>query len=124
MEAKTEATSATLSLAVPYRSIEAVATKLQNAQFADGRGDAEASALLRDAIGGVAVEVRAEVARVDVTLEELLHLRVGDVVRLGSSAQRGVTLFADSVPVHRARPGRSGRRRAVEILENLEESHE
>jgi len=123
MEAKAEATSATLSLAVPYRSIESVAAKLQNAQFADGSGDTEASVLLRDAIGGVAVEVRAEVARVELTLEDLLHLQIGDVVRLGAPAQRGITLFADSVPVHRARPGRSGRRRAVEILENLEETN-
>jgi flagellar motor switch protein FliM len=121
MEAKSESTSATLSLAVPYRSIEQVASRLASGQFTEGAPDAEASELLRNAVGGVAVEMRAEVARVEVAIEDLLDLKVGDVVRLGASAQAGVTLFADSVPVHRARPGRSGRRRAVEILENLGE---
>src|SRR5207302_657321 len=76
MEAKAEATSATLSLAVPYRSIEAVASRLANAQFADGNGNAEASLLLREAIGGVAVEMRAEVARLELAIEDLLHLKV------------------------------------------------
>jgi hypothetical protein len=31
-----------------------------------------------------------------------------------------VILYADAVPVHRARPGRSGKWRAVEVLERLE----
>jgi flagellar motor switch protein FliM len=41
MEAKAEATSATLSLAVPYRSIEQVASRLASNQFADAGGDDE-----------------------------------------------------------------------------------
>ena len=35
-------------------------------------------------------------------------------------ADTGVTLFAEVVPVHRARPGRRGAKRAVEVLERLE----
>lgn len=119
MEAKSESTSATLSLAVPYRSIEQVSSRLASGVFAEGNGDSAASELLRDAVGGVSVELRAEVARIDMTLEELLALRVGDVVRLRAPVASGVTLYADAVPVHRGRPGRSGRRRAVEIVEHF-----
>lgn len=120
MEAKSEDSSSTLSLAVPYRSIEHVASKLSNPQFSDSAADGGDSALLREAIGGVQVELRAEVARTQVALEDLLALEPGSVVRLGSSVASGITLYADAVPVHRVRPGRSGIRRAVEVLERLE----
>jgi flagellar motor switch protein FliM len=32
-----------------------------------------------------------------------------------------VTIFADETPVYRAKPGRSGNRRAVQVLERLGE---
>jgi flagellar motor switch protein FliM len=65
--------------------------------------------------------VRAEVAAVEMSIEEVLALRPGDVVRLDGRAEDGVTIFADSVPVHRAQPGRSGTRRAVQVVQRLEE---
>jgi flagellar motor switch protein FliM len=41
------------------------------------------------------------------------------VLRLDAPAEAGVTLFADKVPVHRAKPGRSGSRRAVQVTERV-----
>ncbi|MGI9658542.1 MAG: FliM/FliN family flagellar motor switch protein, partial [Gaiellaceae bacterium] len=49
-------------------------------------------------------------------------LRPGSVVELDAPASAGVVLVAENTPIHRARPGRSGRRRAVEIVERLEVS--
>lgn len=120
LEAKSEAMSATLSLAVPYRSIEQVAARLTNVQFSENQHDDGSSDILRDAIGGVQVELRAEVARTQVALEDLLALQPGSIVKLGASVGSGVTLYADHVPVHRTRPGRSGARRAIEVLERLD----
>jgi flagellar motor switch protein FliM len=60
------------------------------------------------------------VAAIDMSVEDVLALRPGDVVHLGAPAAAGVLLYADAVPVQRARPGRSGRRRAVEVLERVE----
>ena len=48
-------------------------------------------------------------------IEAVLALRPGDVLNLQAPAEGGVTLYADKVPVHKARPGRSGSRRAVQI---------
>ena len=50
----------------------------------------------------------------------MLALQPGDVVGLDARADTGVTLYAEVVPVHRARPGRRGAKRAVEVLERLE----
>ena len=63
--------------------------------------------------------VRAEVAAVDLPIEEVLALQPGDVLRLDARADDGVTLSPDAVPVHRAQPGRSGGRRAVQMTERL-----
>src|SRR6185436_12283443 len=49
---------------------------------------------------------------VHLPIEAVLALKPGDVLSLQAPADGGVTLYADKVPVHRARPGRSGPRRA------------
>ena len=36
-----------------------------------------------------------------------------------SPTAAGITLYADQVPVHTGRPGRSGSRRAVQVTGNL-----
>ena len=60
--------------------------------------------------------MRAEVAETHMTIEDVLALKPGDVVRLEGQAANGITLFADQVPVHRARPGRNGLKRAAQVL--------
>jgi flagellar motor switch protein FliM len=59
--------------------------------------------------------VRAEVAAVEMPIEQVLALREGDVLRLNAPAEAGVTLYADKVPVQQGKPGRSGSRRAVQV---------
>jgi flagellar motor switch protein FliM len=74
---------------------------------------------VRAAVGRVEMTVRAEVAAVDLPIEDVLALQPGDVLRLDARADDGVTLFAGAVPMHRAMPGRSGGRRAVQVTERL-----
>jgi flagellar motor switch protein FliM len=63
--------------------------------------------------------VRAEVASIELPIEQVLALQPGDVLSLGAPAEGGITLYADKVPVHRAKPGRSGSRRAVQVVERV-----
>jgi flagellar motor switch protein FliM len=72
--------------------------------------------MLRRAVGGVAIPIRAEVASRELPIEEVLMLRPGDLLRLDAPAEAGITLYAGQVPVHRARPGRNGARRAAQVL--------
>ena len=74
---------------------------------------------VRRAVGKVDMTVRAEVAAIELPIEQVLSLQPGDVLSLGAPAEAGVTLYADKVPVHRAKPGRSGSRRAVQIVERV-----
>jgi flagellar motor switch protein FliM len=116
--------SSTMSLLVPYRSISPVAGRLQ-AQFGDAdrpTADAATARIVHASVGGVDVEVQAEVAAVELTLGYVLSLAPGDVLRLGSAIGAGVTLCTGGVPLHYCKPGRRGERRAVEIVRRVEDA--
>jgi flagellar motor switch protein FliM len=126
IEMRADGTSSTLSVLVPYRSIEQAVDKLPTGHYSELLGevtaDEESTDAVRQALGGVEIELRAEVGGVELTIEQVLALKEGDVIGLGGSSAGGVLLCAGPVPVHRARPGRSGRRRAVSVVGRLEGS--
>ena len=119
MEARMERDSATLALLLPYSSIASVAHRFSSRDDVGATDDEVQSAAVREAVGRVEMTVRAEVAAVDLPIEQVLGLAPGDVLRLDARADDGVTLFAGAVPMHRAMPGRSGGRRAVQVTERL-----
>ena len=114
IEARLDGTSSTLVLLLPWQTIAPVIERFNGREERAevGHGHSES---VRRAVGGVEVPVRAEVAGVHLPIEAVLALKPGDVLHLQAPADAGVTLYADKVPVHRARPGRSGSRRAVQI---------
>jgi flagellar motor switch protein FliM len=113
IEARLAGTSSTMTLLVPYQSIAPVAHRFSTDVHAgDGAGTDGA---VRRAVGGVNMTVRAEVGAIELPVEQVLALQPGDVLRLGPTAG-GITLFAGDVPVQQARAGRSGSRRAVQVL--------
>jgi flagellar motor switch protein FliM len=114
IEARLDGVSSTLTLLLPWLAIAPVIERFsgRDEQAEVGQRDALS---VRRAIGGVSVPVRAEVASVHMPIEAVLALKPGDVLPLQAPAEAGVTLYADKVPVHRAKPGRSGARRAVQV---------
>jgi len=122
IEVRSTNASSTLSLLIPYRSIESVSGRLSG-QYDIGETPAADTAIgeaMHSALGAVAVEVRAEVGSVELTIGDVLALGEGDVLRLGAPASDGVFLCLGEVRLHRARPGRSGTHRAVEIIEQMD----
>jgi flagellar motor switch protein FliM len=118
VEARLGGMSTTVALLLPWSAIAPVAERFGARDDAPDRG-AEEVDRVRRAVGGVDMTVRAEVASVELPIEQVLALKPGDVLSLGAPAEAGITLFADKVPVHRAKPGRSGSRRAVQITEKV-----
>jgi flagellar motor switch protein FliM len=115
IEARMERDSSTLALLLPFSAIAPFADRFSSRDEVAGDDDADQAAAVRAAVGRVEMSVRAEVAAVDLPIEQVLALRPGDVLRLDAGAGEGVTLYADEVPMHRAAPGRSGARRAVQV---------
>jgi flagellar motor switch protein FliM len=104
-----------MTLLIPYHAIAPVAHRFSTRDDLHGGPEDQPDPAVREAVGAVHMQVRAEVAAVELPVEQVLALRPGDVLRLGP-ATGGVRLFADEVPVQHARPGRSGSRRAVQVL--------
>ena len=121
-----EDSTSSIWLVVPFRSIEAVIDQLPSAQLGDSERALDAGGEVASAVASTLaradIEVRAEIGSVQLTVDEVLALRAGSVVELDTPASAGVILMAENTPIHRGRPGRSGRRRAVEIVERLEAS--
>jgi flagellar motor switch protein FliM len=115
MEARLEGISSTVALLLPWSAIAPVADRFSSRDDMMGTQRPEDAQSVRRAVSRVEMTVRAEVAAVELPIEEVLALREGDLLRLNAPAEAGVTLYADKVPVHQAKPGRSGSRRAVQI---------
>ena len=119
MDMKVDTGSHAFGVYMPFKAIEPVIQKFITAG-PDGGDEAPAqAAAVRDAMGAVSLELRAEVAEIDVTVDQLLGLEIGDVVELGSAAD-GITVKAGETPLYRAQPGRDGRKRAVQIREEVD----
>ena len=122
MEARLGRTSTTMVLLLPYTAVEPVLARFTGREDAlEGPRDPLSAEAVRAGVSRVDVTVRAEVADRRMAISEVLALRPGDVVKLGGAAGSDVTLFAEDVPVHTARPGRSGNRRAVQVVARVEE---
>jgi flagellar motor switch protein FliM len=115
MEARLEGISSTVALLLPWSAIAPVADRFASRDDMMGSQRPEDAQSVRRAVSRVEMTVRAEVAAVELPIEEVLALREGDLLRLNAPAEAGVTLYADKVPVHQGKPGRSGSRRAVQI---------
>ncbi len=116
IEARVGRVSSTLTLLVPFLAIAPVSAAFSQRDGAAAGADDVDGEAIDTALRGVEITMRAEVADTHMSVEDVLALRPGDVVTLDGKAAEGVTLFADAVPVHRARPGRSGARRGVQVI--------
>lgn len=119
LEARLNGGSATMTLMLPWCSLAPVADVFAGREEGTGERDEDETRRVRRAVGGIDVTIRAEVAAREMPIEEVLALRPGDVLAFGAPAEAGITLFAGKVPVHRGKPGRSGPRKAVQVLDRV-----
>jgi len=105
-----------LLLLAPYRALLPVMDGLTRLEGYDASVDVESAAAMERRMGQVDVELRAEVGAVEMAMDDVLGLAPGDLLTFGGPAGAGVALYVDGTALERGRPGRSGRRRAVQIL--------
>jgi len=110
-----------LTLLLPHRAIAPVEERILGRRGAgDEAPDPVTGLRLREAMAGIEVALRAEIAGPQTPAAEVLGLAPGATLRLGGRVGEGLGLCVEGVRVMRAKPGRSGSRRAVQVLEALE----
>ena len=97
-------------------AIDAVADELAGRETRNEAADPRIAAAVRRAVAGAEVVLRAEVAHVE--HGDRRGARAASPATSCASArpaEAGVGIYAEDVPIHRAQPGRSGTRRAVQV---------
>lgn len=117
VEARLGRRSTTIGIVIPWATLLPVEAAFAGDDAATGATeDPRDAAAVREGLNAVDVGLRAEVGATTMDLDAVLALRPGDVVKLDVASGDDMVLYADATPIHRARPGRSGTRRAVQIL--------
>lgn len=121
MRARMQGTEFALSLLVPHRAIAPVEGRIlgRHAEGAEAPDPADRQHL-REALAGVEVPLRAQIAGPQTPASQVLELQPGAVLGLDARVADGLGLCVEGVRVLAAKPGRSGSRRAVQVLEALE----
>ncbi|MBI3394561.1 MAG: flagellar motor switch protein FliM [Spirochaetia bacterium] len=113
------------NLCIPYITIEPIISKL-SAQYwysSIRRGESdENKAIIQERLDQVEIPLRCEVGEVELPLQEILNLTIGDVVKLGSTHIKSDMLIkVGDRKKFKSRPGRIGARMCVQIGETIED---
>lgn len=115
LESRINKHSASMALLIPWLAIDPVAERLTGKETREPDAESAGAAEIGRAMAGVPVTLRAEVAAIELPIDQILSLGPGSVIRLGAQADQGVTVFAENVKLARAQPGCNGARRAIQV---------
>jgi flagellar motor switch protein FliM len=115
IESRINKHSASMALLIPWLAIDSVSERLSGKEAREPEAESAGAAEIGRAMAGVPVTLRAEVAAVELPIDEILSLGPGSVIRLGAQADQGVTVFAENVKLACAQPGANGARRAIQV---------
>ena len=108
IESRVNKHSASMALLIPWLAIDEVGERLSGKETREPEAESAGAAEIGRAMAAVPVTLRAEVAAIDLPIDEILSLGPGSVIRLGVQADQGVTVFAENVKLA---PGSAGLQR-------------
>jgi len=115
IESRINKHSASMALLIPWLAIDPVAERLSGKEAREPEAESAGAAEIGRAMAGVPVTLRAEVAAIELPIDQILSLGPGSLIRLGAPADQGVTVYAENVKLARAQPGSNGARRAIQV---------
>ncbi len=123
LETKVGEVEGMTNLCIPYITIEPIISKL-SAQYwyssiRKGTTD-ENLAIIQGRLENVELQVVAELGEVSITMQEILNLTIGDVIKLpDTKVNSDMILRVGGRKKYKCRPGMIGSRIAVQIGENI-----
>jgi flagellar motor switch protein FliM len=116
-ELKSENMSGLINLCYPYISIEPIALRLGGQNLVSSSKEVPPEELLknRKRIKLYNTVVHASLGSVNLTIRDLMDLKVGDVVTLNTRLKEDLEIYVDKELKFFGRPGLFGKYKAVEI---------
>lgn len=122
LEAKVARGDGLINICIPYITIEPIVNKL-NAQFWFSSIKKEQTVqginALKRRIGAASLSLQAILGTTEITVGDLLNLRVGDVIPLREKTADPLMVRVGKKPKFLANPGTRNNRTAIKILETL-----
>ncbi len=118
--------SGLVSLCYPFFTLESILPRLGQQSYVrtNRMNKDELVQMNRARLRKTHVPLRAELARGSATFRELQELQVGDVMRLDTEIDEPTVLYVNEEPKFLGRPGRVGRKNAVQISRYVDHSNE
>jgi flagellar motor switch protein FliM len=109
-----------ITLCIPYSTIEPIKGKLYSGYQSD-QMEVDHNWIERfyERLKNTEVEVRVELGRSQITVQDLFRLKVGDVIPLGKDVSDPLSVQVQGVPKFLARPGVYGSNKAIQIEEKI-----
>ncbi|MBN2803198.1 MAG: flagellar motor switch protein FliM [Deltaproteobacteria bacterium] len=121
-ETKIAESEGIINICVPYLVLEPIVSKLQ-ASFWYSKTKKETSEKTRQDITSklvdADVEVKAELGHADITVNDILNLEVGDVLKLKEKLREPIKIKVQDRYKFLGRPGMVGKKRGVKIIKSL-----
>ena len=111
-----------LNLCIPYLAIEKVLDMLvvqYGMRNSNEDEDDDVRELLESNIKPVELELKAELGKAEIMVEEFLDLVIGDVIKLDSKTVDPVSVYVQDKLCYIAKPGIVGKSSGVEILDTI-----
>jgi flagellar motor switch protein FliM len=110
-----------ITICLPYATLEPIAGKLRNDQhnrFQSKPSDDVQSAHKRN-FSSLSVKSDAILGSMDISMEDLLRLQVGDILDTGHRAKEPIDLHVSGQPKFKVNPGLVGRHRGIIIANEI-----
>lgn len=112
-----------LNLCIPYITLEPIASKLSTQHWYSVSRNSDLSesiSPLQERLNGVSLDLSAVIGQTDVSVREVLKLRVGDYIRLPqTNVDKEVALQVGGRNKFLCRPGRIGTRLALQVVKQV-----
>ncbi|RYL92957.1 flagellar motor switch protein FliM [Sporolactobacillus sp. THM19-2] len=116
--------SGMINICLPHVVLEPVLPKLSMHYWMNEKKNEvseEEVRALRNRVEHSPLEVSVLLGKSQITLDELMHLENGDVIRLDAATSRPVRVDISGVPKFYAQPGTKNKKMAVQIIKKIEE---
>ena len=126
LEANSRTATGLIHLCYPLSTLDPLLAKLVPSALGRTRpsADTRVTEVQRQSLRAVKIPVCVQAARGSLPLDEVASLKVGDVVKMDTLVGDPAVVLLGDRPKYLGRIGLSGRKRAVEVLEQIDEEEE